>query len=74
MGIDHSNPYIHSTTVLCDIHIMYFAHVGTESTWICVGLHTCISVLSLGPAGNQYSAVANANNSMYVAIIGSEMM
>ena len=21
MGIDHSNPYIHSTTVLCDIYI-----------------------------------------------------
>ena len=20
MGIDHSNPYIHSTTVLCDMH------------------------------------------------------
>ena len=20
MGIDHSNPYIHSTTVLCDTH------------------------------------------------------
>ena len=48
---------------------MYFAHVGTESTWICVCLHTCISVLSLGPAGNQYSAVANANKTIYVAII-----
>ena len=22
MGIDHSNPYIHSTTVLCDIHFL----------------------------------------------------
>ena len=21
MGIDHSNPYIHSTTVLCDIYM-----------------------------------------------------
>ena len=24
MGIDHSNPYIHSTTVLCDIVIIYY--------------------------------------------------
>ena len=24
MGIDHSNPYIHSTTVLCDTHTLTF--------------------------------------------------
>ena len=23
MGIDHSNPYIHSTTVLCDIRVTF---------------------------------------------------
>ena len=23
MGIDHSNPYIHSTTVLCDTQVVY---------------------------------------------------
>ena len=27
MGIDHSNPYIHSTTLLCDMHTLKGAFV-----------------------------------------------
>ena len=25
MGIDHSNPYIHSTTVLCDMIVIFMS-------------------------------------------------
>ena len=33
MGIDHSNPYIHSTTVLCDysVLIIYYEQLNTFS-------------------------------------------
>ena len=31
MGIDHSDPYIHSTTVLCDIYIVYSCGVFSET-------------------------------------------
>ena len=33
MGIDHSNPYIHSTTVLCDVYMYCFERsVNTRIT------------------------------------------
>ena len=31
MGIDHSNPYIHSTTVLCDVLVKCALHLSWDS-------------------------------------------
>ena len=49
MVINHSNPYIHSTTVLCDIYIFLFVFlfVSIELTLytLCIhNIYTCISV------------------------------
>ena len=34
MGIDHSNPYIHSTTVLCDIYTCIYIHAVLRYAYI----------------------------------------
>ena len=39
MGIDHSNPYIHSTTVLCDITLRPSCSATTKYSYM-VGLYT----------------------------------
>ena len=39
MGIDLSSPYIHSTTVLCDMH-MHF-NLRTKNTWQYAAVHVC---------------------------------
>ena len=47
MGIDHSNPYIHSTTVLCDRTVMNYNGVFY---WLytdpCHEIYTCMYNLS----------------------------
>ena len=45
-GIDHSNPYIHSTTVLCDTMAPYLVHV---MYMYCIHMHmyVCVSMTLL---------------------------
>ena len=42
MGIDHSNPYIHSTTVLCDINAAHLSHISQLSKKLVMSLKDCI--------------------------------
>ena len=47
MGIDHSNPYIHSTTVLCDVTSNeVFSHLYLQTNYIPIYLyHICYTLL-----------------------------
>ena len=45
MGIDHSNPYIHSTTVLCDIIVRLKPYVSGVETMAAPGTGTPLFLL-----------------------------
>ena len=54
MGIDHSNPYIHSTTVLCDIRFSGMRCVqNCMYTILSVSVMTCTTCTTVPDLGNQ---------------------
>ena len=66
MGIDHSNPYIHSTTVLCDIYIYIYVYSIYQSTVQSVSPNTAtLGVMGTEKLSGLYDLLQRVIDALY---------